>query len=312
MENFLNSGHVGRHETFPPRYGWLKKGCDAAKKDGGVFSAPDAIEQLGVGKNMVRAIRSWCLAFHLLDSEDDKGRKGQRGLLQPTELSTKLLGDDGWDPYLEDIASLWLLHWQLFVPPFQAVSWPLVFNHCILSTFDLKQLRRVLVSAAQQYEKLSSLSENSFEKDASCIIRMYGKSSVQTSSELDCPFSQIDIIRPAEELGTFRFDIAEKQTLPSLIFVASCFSYADQTQPTQRTLSLHKVVYEFNSPGVAFKISETEAGRHLNNAAVALRGVEFVESMGNRQLQFDKTPDQLYWQALECYYNSANKRVTRK
>ncbi|MCT7964099.1 DUF4007 family protein [Laspinema sp. D1] len=47
-----------RHETFHPRFGWLKKGFDKAKEDPGVFLAEDAPVRLGVGKNMVRSIRS--------------------------------------------------------------------------------------------------------------------------------------------------------------------------------------------------------------------------------------------------------------
>ena len=44
------------HETFPLRYGWLKKAYDAVRKregqadNGEVFSGPDAIARFGVGK----------------------------------------------------------------------------------------------------------------------------------------------------------------------------------------------------------------------------------------------------------------------
>ena len=56
-----------RHETFCPRYGWLKKGFDAVSQDPKVFDQPDAIETLGVGKNMIRAIRYWCMAFKIIE-----------------------------------------------------------------------------------------------------------------------------------------------------------------------------------------------------------------------------------------------------
>ncbi len=302
LQRQVAAGGVSRHETFTPRYGWLKKGYEGAIKDGKSFNAPDAIERFGVGKNMVKSIRSWCLAFHLLEPNHGDERKGQKGALRPTELGNKILSDNGWDPFLEDIASLWLMHWQLFVPPFEAASWPLAFNHCSLQTFDHKQLTRVLVSAAIQYEKLSSVSESSFDKDASCLIRMYSDGRSEPVIGIDCPFAQLDIIRGAEEPNTFRFVISEKQTLPSLIFAASCFSYAEYTQPTQKSLSLHKIVYEFNSPGVAFKISETEVGRLLDDAVQQMSGVQFVESMGNRQLQYDKQPSELFWDALQLHY----------
>jgi len=48
-----------RHETFHPRFGWLKKGFDRARDNSRLFLAEDAPVVLGVGKNMVRSIRYW-------------------------------------------------------------------------------------------------------------------------------------------------------------------------------------------------------------------------------------------------------------
>src|SRR5947209_12763996 len=97
------------HETFPFRYPWLKKGFDAVEEDGDVFLRDDAITTLGVGKNMVRSIRHWCLAAGTL--EENPGNRG--GALKVSDLGRLLLADDGLDPYLEDPATLWLIHWQL-------------------------------------------------------------------------------------------------------------------------------------------------------------------------------------------------------
>jgi len=61
----------GRHETFPLRFGWLTKGVGAWLDNPIVFDEDDAIVKLGVGKNMVDAIRyrrtvgseSWAIAL---------------------------------------------------------------------------------------------------------------------------------------------------------------------------------------------------------------------------------------------------------
>ncbi|MDF2212363.1 DUF4007 family protein [Arthrospira platensis NCB002] len=58
-----------RHETFHPRFGWLKKGFELANKDAGIFWAEDAPVRLGVGKNMVRSLRYWCQAFKILGGD---------------------------------------------------------------------------------------------------------------------------------------------------------------------------------------------------------------------------------------------------
>ena len=63
-----------------------------------------AILRLGLGKNMVEAIRFWGQAFGLLVVE--------RGRASNTELVRRMLDiEEGLDPYLEDLGSLWRLHW---------------------------------------------------------------------------------------------------------------------------------------------------------------------------------------------------------
>ena len=61
-KNIVSSPIFARHETFHPRFGWLKKGYDAAVKNNNIFLEEDAAVTLGVGKNMVRSIRYWCSA----------------------------------------------------------------------------------------------------------------------------------------------------------------------------------------------------------------------------------------------------------
>jgi hypothetical protein len=48
---FSKPAAFARHETFHPRFGWLKKGYDLALEDAQVFLRDDAPVRLGVGKN---------------------------------------------------------------------------------------------------------------------------------------------------------------------------------------------------------------------------------------------------------------------
>src|SRR5437879_4449899 len=112
------------HETFPFRYPWLKKGFDAVREDGNIFLRDDATTILGVGKNMVRSIRHWCLAAGVLE-EDRQGKTA----LRPTDLGKLLLSNEGLDPFLEDPATLWLLHWQIASNRSRATTWFWTFSH---------------------------------------------------------------------------------------------------------------------------------------------------------------------------------------
>ena len=59
------------HETFTLRYAWLKKAVDASLERQDIFLQDDALVTLGVGKNMVRAIRHWGLVTGVLEESRD-------------------------------------------------------------------------------------------------------------------------------------------------------------------------------------------------------------------------------------------------
>ena len=101
------------HGTFPMRYGWLKKVYDACvnirNKNGDIskdlFNNDEAIVILGVGKNMVASMRYWATNTGILSLK--------RGILSLTEFADELFADDGLDPWMENYATLWFLHWNL-------------------------------------------------------------------------------------------------------------------------------------------------------------------------------------------------------
>lgn len=299
VDEYIEKGNIGRHETFTPRYGWLKKGYEAAVADGNVFKAPDAIERLGVGKNMVRSIRFWCQAFKIIEAD-------RTGFVKPTPFGDKLLGEEGWDPYLEDIASLWLLHWMLFVPKLEAVNWAFAFNRNHHFSFGSKNLTKTLISASKKYPHLANLAEGTFEKDASCILRMYADGSNDIDSEIYCPFTQLEIIRRAEENNQFCFDNTNKPSLPALIYAAACFSYMENyASSTQKAISLNRLTFDFNSPGVVYKLSETASGENLRLASEKMPGFSIVEQTGGTQMHINSDPKDLFFKALDTYYRGA-------
>ena len=214
--NTETSGHskaivFARHETFHPRFGWLKKGFDRASADSAIFLREDAPVRLGVGKNMVRSIRYWCAAFKLL--KDD----------QPTEFGQQLLGQEGWDPYLEDPASLWLLHWKLLERPCQATAWDFTFNDFRSLEFTMEDLFYQLCDYRDR--EAPRIAESSLRKDVSCLLRMYVQQSTKaTASEdsLDCPFTELGLIHTAGDSRHYSFRVGEKRNLPAEVTVYAC------------------------------------------------------------------------------------------
>ena len=95
------------HETFVCRFAWLPKAFRALTRDVGAFTDDEAaMAELGLGKNMVRSLRFWVEAMGLAVPSPSRS-------LVLTDFARAVFADGGFDPYLEDIRSLWLLHWNL-------------------------------------------------------------------------------------------------------------------------------------------------------------------------------------------------------
>ena len=111
------------HETFPCRYPWLPKAVNALRDHPDLFKDIDeAIVVLGVGKQMARAIRFWIEAAKVVE-------KQEKGDFEISKLGEKLLGEDGFDPYLEDIQTLWLIHWNFSTHPESPIfAWDFLMN----------------------------------------------------------------------------------------------------------------------------------------------------------------------------------------
>ncbi len=133
----------GGHETFPFRYGWLKKAVERVEDDPKVFAKDKAIVDFGVGKNMVKSIKYWGLATQML-AEDKNG-------IRVSDLGKDLL--QNWDPYLEDPASLWLIHWLLSTNQSRAAVWYLTFNKYPRPDFTKIQLFDFCIDLASQCKK---------------------------------------------------------------------------------------------------------------------------------------------------------------
>ena len=305
-----------RHETFHPRYGWLKKGFDCAEEDRRVFLAEDATTILGVGKNMVRAIRYWCVAYKVLEEVQNEENHRLNDAV-PTDFGRELLGRDGWDPYLEDPGSLWLLHWHLLKPPCRAPAWWAIFNSSRSPEFSdealLEELRRF-----RDEQEWSDVVDNSLDKDVRCLLRMYG--SVTQGRDLledsvDSPFAELGLIRPVPGANReWSINAGPKRELPDDIVVYACLDYAQIVGTDARVLGLAGLARNEGSPGRAFALTETALGDSL--ARFADRDdapIRLTHAAGNRQLEVPTDAlDQVKTSILNCYYRSNGGRGRRR
>lgn len=241
------------HQTFHPRFGWIKKGYDAAVTDPGVFSRADAPVLLGVGKNMVEAIRFWATATRVVARVPNPDRP-RMSIAVPTQLGKALLDDDtGLDPYLEDPSTLWVLHWQAVSATTLLPVWWSAFNDFTALEFTEDELLRFCVDEVGS-TIWSQPNESSIQKDVDCLLRMYTKRDMRGRETLDdlldSPFRELGLIQPAPAgRATYRFARGAKPGLASLAITYTCLDYLAATDPDSRTVCLTRLASDSGSPG---------------------------------------------------------------
>lgn len=258
LEQFAQPVFAG-HQTFHPRFGWIKKGFDACSADPDAFNAIDAPLRLGVGKNMVEAIRFWCLATRVTARVPHPTRS-RTTVSVPTGLGEALLGRNGLDPYFEDPSTLWLLHWQAVSVGSMLPIWWSVFNDLPALEFADEDLQRFceeeIGSTTWSQPKASSI-----KKDVDCLLRMYSNRELtgrQTIDDLlDSPFREIGLIVPSPTAArTHRFVRGTKPTLASPVIAYACLDYMSRSEGTSRAVSLSRLTADPGSPGRLFKLTE--------------------------------------------------------
>lgn len=178
------------HESFYIREGWLRKGLKHVEQDEGFFGRDFTTDYLGVGSNMVKSIRYWLQATGLTEEVNRKGKRYQ----YITEEFGKII--NRFDPYFEDIFSLWLVHYKLASNFQLATTWYLFFNEFKLDEFNKEDLFNGIKDSLDK-EVDGSYSEKSLKDDCNCLIKTYYTEDKENKSPEEntvCPFSHLGLI----------------------------------------------------------------------------------------------------------------------
>ncbi|MDP7445146.1 MAG: DUF4007 family protein [Candidatus Poseidoniia archaeon] len=274
----------GRHETFALRYGWLTKGFQAllASKDGRIFDSEDATVELGVGRNMVHAIRYWLQAARLIERKP-------KGGFNPTKLGKHLFSENGWDPYLEDEATIWLVHWLIASNAEMATAWYWFFNRFHKPEFTGEEISSSLLDFARQ-QISAKTAETTLKGDAALILRMYVQSKGNTNrpieDALDSPLALLRLITRTQESRSYVSKPDTRDGLPLDIFgfaVAELFNTrADNMLPIESLMYSNEV---YPAVGSVFRLTENALLRHLESLIREMPGnFEIRETAGIHQI----------------------------
>jgi hypothetical protein len=317
IEDSEDKLHFAGHETFPLRYGWLKKAYDAVvseeklgKMPGSIFNDEKSIAVFGVGRNMVLSMKHWAVATGILSSQDVAGERNSR--ISMGHLGDVLFGE-GLDPYLEHPGSLWLLHWMLASRPGRATAWHWAFNEFHEPSFDRELLRRRLTQRCEELAEMGrmgkgrGISPSTIKRDVECLIRTYyaGTKGSRRAPEdsLECPLAELGLIQAAGVGELFRFRRGPKASLPDAVFLFSVLDFWENLHPDRRSFSVEFLTFERGSPGQVFLMDEEAVADRLARLdRISSEKLRWDESSGMRQLYMHDAGSVDRWDILREMY----------
>ena len=256
------------HESFPCKSLWLKKGYDFINNEQS-FNAPDAVVQLGVGKNMVAGIRYWLKVFSLTEND------------APTRLAHYILNSQtGKDPYIEDLGTLWILHF-LLVSCGEATlyNWLFVQMQRERKVFTRQNVVHFVHRLMVENGKQGIYNENTVKKDVGVLLQNYvlplKSSALEDYSSL---LIDLDLIQTSDG-KRYAFNIEGKRQLPWQIFLFAILKLKGRDNTVSYDL-LQEI-------GMIFCMNDVEViemCQHIESQKNNF--VRYSDTAGIRQLQF--------------------------
>lgn len=244
------------HESFICRYGWLSKAYSA------VHNSPTllrdelaAMETLGIGRNMVKSLQFWAEASGVIEPDGAGG-------YAPGPVGKKLFGPSGWDPFLESLDSLWLIHWYLSTEAGLA-AWNEVFGEGKLIRFERPQLISALT--ARGASSARPLAASTLEQHTAIFIQSYFQEERNTDDTSWCPLQDLGLIKAAKgDHGRVVFN-TENTTPVGLtlrVFGIALVHFIGRQGEGGRSVDFARVLKGPCSPGMVFRMDEHQI-RHF-------------------------------------------------
>ncbi len=294
---FMNRLRFSGHESFIARSFWAKKGYEFIN-NGGSFTSESAVVELGVGKNMVSSIYYWLKSLDLFN-EDDK---------QLTEVAHFIFNSKGADPFLEDIGSIWLLHYLLVKHNYASI-FNLAFNKLRKerSSFTKDQFQAFI---KRQFKEVGNNGYNpsTIEKDISMFLRTYNTPDYKTIKknfedevsglfiELELMTSKRDLNLEGKKVDWYELEGKERYSLPPHILL---YAIMDNFEDAQN-IAFRRLEIEENSPGMIFALNKEGLIKKLQEIEKNIEGVVLTQSAGNIVLVIPENLDK--WEILKSYY----------
>lgn len=289
------------HDTFSLRYGWLYKAVNHLNLGGKLQTSNnektrEAIVDLGVGKNMVNAIRYWAEATSLVDVTRKQSN---------IDYSTSIVGEyifnanTGKDPYLEQVGSIWLIHFWLNFNSEYLTAYRYFFNYSQVQHFEKSKLINDCYSEARKIVINDVGNESTLKKDIDCFLNTYTKkiknSATNKKQSIDedhfnSPLTELNLIQDLGA-GYYVSDLKERPDLPIEIFIFALIEFItkETKESNINTIDFDSLLLKQCSPGRIFRLSENGLGQKLDEAQeYSHNNISWIDSLGLRQVQISQ------------------------
>jgi len=276
------------HQTFPLRYGWLYKYYQVSQFENfNLFTTDKLIVEWGVGKNMVEGLKYWAERVGIYDQNNEN------------MVSNEYSCIDQHDPHLENIGSIWLIHWLLCRNVSELTAYRVFFNFYNGQKVDKASLMTFVkeLFEARQFEantKKNSIlqlpSEGTVSKDLSTFFLTYAKTKSGKVSEdsFSSPLSELGLLKQFDK-QTYLCELEDRNSLSDAVFTYALLDYFSSLEGevnTATTMSFDSFLLNEGSPARVFRMSQPEVEIRLERASELTSGkIGWTDTQGLRQIQ---------------------------
>jgi hypothetical protein len=277
------------HDTFHCRYAWLPKAVRLLEHNPLLFGDKDqAMVSIGVGKNMVQSIQFWAEAAGVIEPMPHG-----RGL-RPTQFGMNLIHREGYDPYLENEETLWLLHWKIATNKEPLFAWDFLLNHWHRREFTKSEVIEAFQKEIQRQDRKLSTStlETHFEVFLHSYVPTRSRKGEVLEDNLDCPLVELLLLYCSGERvsrdgdrrePTYAFRIEEKPEISDELFIYCLNDFWTTRPAADQVLDFRTISVAAGSPGQVFKLPEKSIRDRLEKIGRESKGIFAFEDTAELQ-----------------------------
>ena len=287
---------INKHGSFYLRSGWGTKIIQAVEADDMVFSPvneQEAVDRIGLGRVMIKALRYWADASGLTTEEKVQGGIAERR----TDLFDLLEANDR---YFQKPGSLLLLHRNIALNEENATAWYWAFNEFDKQAFTKEEF----VDGLHYFLAVNEMSikKAAVDKEFNCFKNTYladKKFDIKTVMDEDTYpfFGSLHLLRVNED-KKFEKTYLTKAEMPLQILIYAIAKDNPEESSHRGQISIDKIMEEKRQVGRYFPMRYTKLIDMLLEAENK-KLLTLNNNFGNRFIEFS---DFQYDKLLNEYY----------